>query len=272
MSLLDPFRSRWKHSDPKVRKAAVQELTDDRQLTAVFDNDSNDEIRLLAFQRLKDEEVLARIAKSANILNLRAAERLKDRKLLADVVRTAASAEVRAFVVTKITDRTLLHRIASSDVDLKVRLCAKRRCEVPDRMRDYLHKTLSNLQVAERKGEAATEFCGNLDEVCGALIANARYRINGVTAEPWASPAGKFSVTGDIAADDPSCVEFLAGRGDALTEAEMGSAERVFYRIKIWRHGENEFNGAVEEGRFRMTSDTVAWSDSSKSSESERGG
>jgi hypothetical protein len=267
MSLLDHLRPRWKHSDPAVRKAAVELLTDDRVLTTVFEHDTNEEVRRAAFDRLNDEDVLAAVAKGGTDLNLRAARRLKSARQIADVVRHAESADVRAFLVSKITDRDILHRVASSDVDLKVRLCAKRRCEVPDRMRDYLRRTLSKLQVAEDKAAAVAEFCGNLDDVCGALIAHDRYRINGVTAEPWASNAGgNLKLAPDTDTTDPTCVEFLAGRCETASRGESNTLERVFYRIKIWRRGTDDFGGAVEEGRYKMSSDTAAWSDSSKSS------
>jgi len=61
MSLLNPFRPRWKHSDPEVRKVAVETLTDERALAFVFENDPSEEIRRMAFDRISDQSLLAMI-------------------------------------------------------------------------------------------------------------------------------------------------------------------------------------------------------------------
>src|SRR5436190_4162382 len=127
MSLLDAFRPKWKHSDPEVRKAAVETLTDERALAFVFENDPSAEIKRMAFARSMDQDFLARVAKGTTELNVPAAGRLTDPRLLADVARNAESSEVRALVVSQIGDRALLHRISALDVDLKVRLHAKRK-------------------------------------------------------------------------------------------------------------------------------------------------
>lgn len=265
MSLLDPFRPQWKRSDPEVRKAAVETLTDDKALADVFESDPIEEIRRMAFDRLTDEAVLAKVAMGAGPLNMIAAVRLTQPRWLADVAKNAESPEVRAQVVSRIGDRALLHRISSSDTDLRVRLRAKSRGPGPDRMHEYLRNTLTKLQVAEARAGAVAGFCGSLDDICGELIGNDRYRITGVTNEPG-FPRGNLASTNheDAAALDPNCVEFLAVRTEDTQEPFIAGRQRVFFRVKVWRHGENDFTGAVEERRYELASNTVAWSESSK--------
>jgi hypothetical protein len=232
-------------------------LNEQATLREVFENDPSADVRHAAFERITDQAVLAQIAKREGEFAPRAAERLSEQKWLGEIARSAASPKVRAAVVARLDDDELLQRIASLDVDPEVRLRAKLRHDGPDRFRDYLKRTLSKLDVAHRKADRVAEFCGTLDDVCGALVAHSRYRINGVVAdlaEPTISSASDFS-----------CVELIAGRRDANEITAHDRVERVVYRIKIWRQGENDFSGAVEERRYEMSSNAVAWSDSSKS-------
>jgi hypothetical protein len=259
MSLLDRFRPRWKHSDPHVRFAALQSLDDPSALAEIFETDEHPEVRAAAFARISDQSLLAEIAKGDSEFNVRAAERLTEQRRLADVARLSGSAKVRAAVVARLDDDNLLQRIAAMDEDAEVRALAKQRHEGPDRFRDYLKSTLSKLHVAQQTANRMAEFCGTLDDVCGALVANSRYRINGVVAEP--NPATISSTM----SPEFSCVELLAGRPEGAEMTANNRMQRVFYRIKIWRQGENDFSGAVEERRYEMASNAVAWSDSSKS-------
>lgn len=259
MSLFDRFRPRWKHSDPNVRKEAAAALTDQTTLIEVFENDSSTEVRNAAFERIADQEFLTRLATGDGPVNLAAAQRLTDPIALAEVARSASSARVRAAAVDRIGDDQLLQRIASLDLDPEVRLRAKQRHEGPDKIRDYLKTTLSKLQVAQRKGDRVAEFCGTLDDVCGTLVANSRYRINAVVSDPTLSSADQNNPP------DFSCIELLAGRHDATEISAKDRVQRVVYRIKVWRQGENNFSGAVEERRYEMSSNALALSDSSKS-------
>jgi hypothetical protein len=89
-----------------------------------------------------------------------------------------------------------------------------------------------------------------------------------VTAEPG-FPKGNLASASheDAAALDANCVEFLAVRTEDTQEPFVAGRQRVFFRVKVWRHGENDFTGAVEEKRLELASNTVAWSESSKSHE-----
>jgi hypothetical protein len=259
MSLFDRFRPRWKHSDPQVRKEAVGALTDHALLIELFETDPSEDVRAAACARITDQEFLAEVAKGEGPHNLGAAQRLTEPLPLADVANNARSARVRAAVVERITDDQLLQRIASLDIDPEVRLRAKQRHEGPDKIRDYLKTTLSKLHVAQRKADRVAEFCGTLDDVCGTLVANSRYRINAVVSDP--APAS----TDHNPTPDFSCIELLADRHAAPEISAKDRVQRVVYRIKVWRQGENDFSGAVEERRYEMSSNVIALSDSSKS-------
>ena len=240
-----------------MRKTAVESLGNQAALAKIFENDPSPEVRRAAFERITDQESLAGIARREDELALRAAERITEQRWLGDVARRALSPKVRAAAVARLDDDELLQRIASLDVDPDVRSRAKQRHDGPDRFRDYLKSTLSKLHVALRQADRVAEFCGTLDDVCGALVAHRRYQINGVVAEVAEPALGSAS--------DFSCVELVAGRRDASEITANDRVQRVVYRIKIWREGENDFSGAVEERRYEMSSNALAWGDSSKS-------
>lgn len=258
MSLLDRFRPRWRHSDPVTRKSALADLADPAVLRRIFEGDPDPEVRRAAFERITEQEYLAHIAKGETELNLRAAERLVDQQQLVDVAQRAVSPRVRAAVVPRIEDGEALQRIASLDLDPEVRALAKQRRAGPDGFRDYLQRALAQLEVAQHKAERTAEFCGTLDDVCGALVTSGRYRINAVVTAPGEAPPGAG------AKPDFTCVELLANRADGPASATDERGPRVFYRIKIWRQGDNFYSGAVEERRLEIASNAVAWGDSSK--------
>jgi hypothetical protein len=64
MSIADWFRPRWQHSNPAVRLAAVEELTDQCQLEDIARNAKDVSVRETAMKRLKasrENDELARV-------------------------------------------------------------------------------------------------------------------------------------------------------------------------------------------------------------------
>ena len=62
MVIFDIFRAKWKHSNPRVRLEAVEELEDQQTLTEIALKDDDSEVRGLAVKKLKDQQTFAEIA------------------------------------------------------------------------------------------------------------------------------------------------------------------------------------------------------------------
>jgi hypothetical protein len=54
MNFLDLFRPKWKHSQPRVRRAAVEKLTDQALLGEIAKTDSDRDVRMAAVKELTD--------------------------------------------------------------------------------------------------------------------------------------------------------------------------------------------------------------------------
>ncbi len=62
MGLIDLFRPKWKHSNPDVRLAAVEELdTDSNALSEVASRDADPRLRTAALRRIEDPQLLSRL-------------------------------------------------------------------------------------------------------------------------------------------------------------------------------------------------------------------
>jgi hypothetical protein len=102
MELKDLFRPKWKHSESKVRLAAVKQLTNQTLLIDIARNDPDDEVRKAAIEHLEDQAVLAEIARSnpaptysALQCCTTAATRLVDLSTIGDIAKTHPDARVR---------------------------------------------------------------------------------------------------------------------------------------------------------------------------------
>ena len=76
---MNVFRPKWKHSDWRVRLAAVQKLTDQPLLADIAKNAVEQIVRTTAALKLTDQAVLAEIAKNDfdPLVRAAAAERLR---------------------------------------------------------------------------------------------------------------------------------------------------------------------------------------------------
>src|SRR5208282_443340 len=89
-ALMDLFRPALKHSDWKVRKAAIERCVDQAALAEIAKTDSNADLRRAAIDRL--QAVLAEIAKNGSDWEVRmaAAAKLTD-QVLAQAVYAAVA-------------------------------------------------------------------------------------------------------------------------------------------------------------------------------------
>jgi hypothetical protein len=97
-----------------------------QKLAMMATEDPDGEVRKAAVEQLSDQPVLSKIAKtdSRTDVSLAAVERLTDQALLAEVVKTSAAATVREAAVKKLADQATLAEIARMDGDATVRLTA----------------------------------------------------------------------------------------------------------------------------------------------------
>jgi hypothetical protein len=116
MGLLDVFRPRLRHPDPRVRLEAVAGLTDQSVLAAVARQDDSPRVRLAAVAKVEDDNLLAEIASQGNALDARlaAVERIASEAILAEIIRTRRNYELMCACFARITDRDLLQTIAQS--------------------------------------------------------------------------------------------------------------------------------------------------------------
>ncbi|OPY05594.1 MAG: hypothetical protein A4E61_00242 [Syntrophorhabdus sp. PtaB.Bin184] len=140
MEFMDLFRPKWKHSDLRVRKAAVAKLTDQRKLYLVVTNDHSWEIQEAALSKIDDQARLA------------------------DIVAYGWG-KAREAATSKLTDQTRLADLAQNDGDVRVRVAAYRK--------------LGNEQAAKREIEKETEmvvWC----EKCQKVLGTGDYRTDSV--------------------------------------------------------------------------------------------
>lgn len=244
MSLLNLFRPKWKHPDPAVRVAGVRELKNAAILTLLVREDSSVLVRQAALEQLRDPELLAEIARSDTDLNLAAAGRISDTRLLVQVAQTASSPSVRRSAVARIGDKIVLQQIAAFDPHEAVRQEAALKNLSSDVRHQLLRTALANLAVAQQQQADSTEFSGSLDSVCGALVTDRRFRIAAVVTphEP-----------GVVAAvEKPEAqarwVELVGSQRGKEAVNEPGG--ETVYRIKVWRHADDGYNGSIEERRL----------------------
>jgi hypothetical protein len=243
--------------DARTRLLAVRDVTDQSVLAEMAQSDADPEIRRAAFQRLSDEKILVRFAQGNGEFNLAALQAVTDGHLITEVAQRAESPTVRAEAVRRVSDPLVLQRISAQDTDATVRRLAKMQLAGPGTLHHFLRVAMRELQIAERKAEEVADFCGGLDDVCGALVRDRSIHINGVvdaaaeSLEPDAAGG-----TGSRVAGAPP--EPAGCRLELLAERVSGVApdSRVF--ITIRRVGEDAYHckqaqWTISSGRSQVT-------------------
>ena len=271
MSLFDCLRPRWKHTDPAVRQDAVRGLVDPQLLADIATNDASDDVRRAAIEALNDQRCLEQIASAGSELALAAFAKVSDKPAIARLAQSAESVAVRQRAVEKIDDVAVLRCVACADPNAAVRAMARAKCTDDSISRVHLCAVLSRLQVAEHKVEQVVEFCGTMSEICRALTRDPRFFINGSVSadeedgaaqlvDPTQAPWTKAGFqTREIVA------RFVAQTRPEPSGQPSASEPLRYFLIKVWRVGEDLFNGVAEEKQLAATSDAAVWSRASSS-------
>jgi hypothetical protein len=96
MTFKDLFRPKWKHSDPKIRIAAVKEITEGKKLSQIAKNDRDSSVRkeaVIKLDRNEWQDLLADIARKDKdwIVRIEAVEKLDPERwqdILADISKS----------------------------------------------------------------------------------------------------------------------------------------------------------------------------------------
>jgi hypothetical protein len=126
MGFKDLFRPKWKHSDFIVREVAVKKLKDQKVLAEIAKNDDNRFVREEAVKKLEDQELLAAIAKNDKEEDVRkaAVSGIKDKDILVQIAKTAKYWDVLNTALRSIKDESVLARISIDDKTREVRMAA----------------------------------------------------------------------------------------------------------------------------------------------------
>ncbi len=119
-------KPKWKHSDPNIRLAAVQEIDerDTETLRSLVLHDEDESVRLAALDRIDDREVLEGIAQQIDDVNVARVVREKINRLLFESVISGKDLSAQKEVVARISDPDLLSRLAVEAEDPEIRVLA----------------------------------------------------------------------------------------------------------------------------------------------------
>lgn len=156
MWIVELFRPRWKHEDPKVRLEAVKNLVNSAKLAELAKSDRSFDVREAAIQKLADQTVLADIARSAatsDPLRVLAAERLVDQVLgqsvIACLAQSSCSGPVRLHAATKVVDKALSQKLLGKIA----------REETGSTAGEAMQLIVDPQVLAEIASDAATDLC-----------------------------------------------------------------------------------------------------------------
>lgn len=109
MGVFDLFRPKWKHSDPDVRVAAANEISDENILIEMAAKDREWFVRHHAFDVLRSRNC--------------------GQHVYAHLARHAGDEEVRRKAIKRLTDQAVLQEVASGDKYRYIRDAAEHRLE-----------------------------------------------------------------------------------------------------------------------------------------------
>ena len=238
-------------------------------LESIVDEDPSDAVRFAAITRISDQKTLARFACRDDAVGLAAMKQLTDRNLISDVGLRSHSRAVREMAVEVIDDPVLLHRIAHSDTDPRLRLKARKKHAGRHAALQVIERELSRLHVTPFQPGNAAEVVGTRDEIGRALVSDDRFRING-SIEITLPGQAAIRESGHGAAAIPAAgcevtwlapvARFLAMKRTGSPGPEDEAAADAFYEIIVWRTAEDTFRGTIQEKRREMVLNPVMWS------------
>jgi hypothetical protein len=136
MAISDWIKPKWKHSDPEVRRAAVEKMGPENaeRLRSLALTDADNRVRVAAVERIDDEDFLREIAASTG--NGPALDTARNR--LKDIYRTrvleSPDVEIQRQIVPLLADEEILAEIACTVDDPSVRLLAAERISDSERL------------------------------------------------------------------------------------------------------------------------------------------
>jgi hypothetical protein len=310
MGILDKFRpqSKWKHADPAVRLASLQEIGDDAQdvLVSLAEGDADARVRRAVVPRISDpatlagivrndadgavrDEALGRLVARAATADgqgaLAALASLGRQKELAAVARSSAPEPVRQAAVAQITDAKALGGIARHAQDGATRLLALGR--VVD---------AAELEAVAVRGEFADAAVGAVDrlteasaDVLGGIAQRAKTKAAAKRAkallaqrEAAAQPAAPDTPAVEYREADQARARELCSQMAALdTTADIAAvregygAARVAWvellaDVEIRPEIVAQFESASDAVRARLAADDAARVEASRQAEAQR--
>jgi uncharacterized DUF497 family protein len=119
MRLFHLFKPKWKHSDKKVREAAVKKLTDIIILAQIARTDRDSWIRYIAVMNpnITDQKLLLEIANTDkdSLVRESAVSRLTDQELLVQFIKPDNESKIRETAIARLSDQKPLMEIAIND-------------------------------------------------------------------------------------------------------------------------------------------------------------
>lgn len=164
MPLMNFLNPKWKHSDPRVRVAAIKQCTDASVIASVAFDDSDKDVRLAAIKKIDDiyslekalksegnDYIISCIKKSLNKLysskiltssNLSECEtyihKIEEEEVLVKLVNSIDNYDIVSLICSKLTTETLLAKVAKNSKNKKLSI------DVIERISDIdLLKTLA---------------------------------------------------------------------------------------------------------------------------------
>lgn len=123
MALKDMFKPKWKHSDAKVRLQAIGSLKDQNLLAELAKNDESPEVRKAAVGKIEDQSLLSEVVKQSKDVEVREAiiQKINDQNVLAELAKDDESFKVRYEAISNLSDQSLLVEVAKHSKDKTVR-------------------------------------------------------------------------------------------------------------------------------------------------------
>ncbi|OUS41115.1 hypothetical protein A9R00_02575, partial [Oleispira antarctica] len=169
--LLKPslFKPKWQHKDPSVRKQAVNNLTDEKILVQIANQDSDKGVRLLALSKIKSAQNLAAFlvceqndirqqAQQQHLASLLPNKNIDDLANISsdnDLVSIATYTQddaLRLAAINKLNDESIRLDIACNNPVAKVRLAAAQGIQKTEALNTLM-------QIAQGKDKALYRFC-----------------------------------------------------------------------------------------------------------------
>jgi hypothetical protein len=163
------FKPKWQHKDAEVRKQALENLTDEKLLVQIANQDSDKEVRLLALSKIQSKQHLAeflvceqndlrkqaqqqhlgQLLPNQNSADLAAIDNDND---LVSIATYTQDETIRLAAINKLSDENIRLDIACHNPVAKVRMAAAQGIVHSDALNQLM-------QVAQGKDKALYRFC-----------------------------------------------------------------------------------------------------------------